>query len=242
MQRGLTLLEVIVAGAMLSVALLATFNVWVNSERLGSMAREEAVAQAAINEMLSRMRATPFNQITNSQFDPTNPGFSGGDDLSAQYRLLPGQFPARVGSDTTLHGVRVSTTNFDGAFHAGDRFYAADENVAELRVIFINNENPIESQLGEINGNADGLDLDGDGLISTAPFPANPGLDYSLFSDTGSQPLFPRRLGSATDGVTNAWLNTAQLVVLPVAVQVRWWSKAGLPRTTTVVTFFTNRS
>lgn len=239
---GLTLIEVMIACVVLSIALLATFSVWMNSERLGSIAREEAIAHAAINEILSRIRATSFQQITNSQTDPTLPGFSGGDDPSAQYRLLPGQFPARVGSDLLPHGLRVSTTPFPGAVALGGRYYAPDSTVAELRVIFINNENPIEEQLGEIAGNKDGIDLNRDGIISNVPFAVNNPPEFSLFPETGSTPLFPRRLASGSSGTQNAWMNSSQLVVLPIAVQVRWWSKAGMPLEITVVTFLTNRS
>ena len=239
---GMTLVEILVAASMLSIALLATFNAWMGSERLGSIAREEAIAHAAINEVLSRIRATPFEQITNSQSDPTSPGFSGGDDPSSLYRLLPGQFPARVGSDALPHGVRVSKVAFEGSYEVGGRFYAPDNTIAELRVVFINNENPIEEQLGEISGNKDGIDLNRDGVISSATFPVNPALQYDLFSDTGAVPLFPRRLASGSPGTQNAWLNSSQLVVLPIAVQVRWWSKAGMPLEITVVTFLTNRS
>lgn len=239
---GMTLVEILVAASMLSIALLATFSAWMGSERLSTIAREEAVAHAAINETLSRIRATPFDQITNAQTDPTRPGFSGGDDTTALYRLLPGQFPARVGGDLLPHGVRVSNVKFEGSVLAGSRYYAPDETEAELRVIFINNENPIEEQLGEISGNKDGVDLNRDGVISSQPFPVNPGLDYDLFDDTGAVPLFPRRLASGSPGTQNVWLNSSQMVVLPIAIQVRWWSKAGMPLEVTVVTFLTNRS
>jgi len=241
-EAGLTLVEVMVACAVLSVALMGTFNVWMNSERLSSISREEAIAHAAINDILSRIRATSFQQITNSQNDPTSPGFSGGDDSNTEFRLLPGQFPARVGSDLLPHGLRVSTTPFTGSFAMGDRYYGPDNTIAELRVIFINNENPIEEQLGEIAGNKDGIDMNRDGTISSQPFPANNPPEYDVFPDTGSVPLFPRKLASGTSGTQNAWLNSSQLVVLPVAVQVRWWSKAGMPLEITVVTFLTNRS
>jgi type II secretory pathway pseudopilin PulG len=238
---GMTLVEILVAASMLSIALLATFNAWMGSERLGSIAREEAIAHAAINEVLSRIRSTPFDQITNSQNDPTLPGFSGGDDPSTTFKLLPGQFPARVGGDSLPHGVRVSSVAFQDSVRVGERFYAPDNSIAELRVIFINNENPIEEQLGEISGNKDGVDINRDGLISSTPFPINPPLEYDLFT-VGAMPLFPRRLASGSAGTQNVWLNSSQLVVLPIAVQVRWWSKAGMPLQITVVTFLTNRS
>jgi len=231
-----------VACTVLSIALMGTFNAWMNSERLGSISREEAIAHAAINDILSRIRATSFQQITNAQTDPTAPGFSGGDDPVTTFRLLPGQFPARVGSDTLPHGIRVSTTPFTGSMPLGDRYYGPDNTIAELRVIFINNENPIEEQLGEIAGNKDGVDLNRDGTISGQPFLANNPKEYDVFPTTGSVPLFPRKLASGTTGTTNAWLNSSQLVVLPIAVQVRWWSKAGMPLEITVVTFLTNRS
>jgi hypothetical protein len=161
----------------------------------------------------------------------------------------------------------------------GARFYAPAPGAAEMRVMVINDEDPVESEIGEVAGNQDGCDLDQNGTISTAPFQkpigwtssgANPSVGpegvplgnsvtfdqfpqaaapnaYDAnYSRGGATPLFPRRLASGTaNGGANPvhqYLNINQMLIMPVIVQVRWWSNAGVPREITVITFLTNRS
>lgn len=257
--RGLTLLEVVVATMVIAVALMSTMSVFINSERLNAVAREEAIAQAAINAKIAEMRNTKFGNLMNNQTQPsgstTVPGFSGGPDSINPDRYLPGLYSINVGGETLPEGVISSPTYFQGAVQMGGRFYGPSEGKAEMRVIFINDEDPVEQELGEINGNQDGLDLNRNGSIETAPYStsawdpnskAMPPATNAMFGPPdcplGATQLFPRKLGSGTATPVHAYINPALLNVLAIAVQVRWWSRAGVPREITVLTFITQRS
>jgi type II secretory pathway pseudopilin PulG len=266
---GATLLEVVIAVTCLAIALMGLLSLWSTSERQAALAREEAIAQAAVNQIISDVRASPFHLIPfhDPASDPNanNPGFSSGyyDGTGASQRLLPKYFfssqgwdaasPVKIAIDTLPSGVVVSQTHFPGSIPMAGRYYGPSGKSPQLRVILINDECPVESELGETAGDSDGFDLDRNGLIATtpvpaAPFPATP-VDASAIlgkhvdgTPVKVTPLFPRLLAGSVHAPTHAYLNISQLQVLPVAVQIRWWSKAGIPREITVVTVVTNRN
>ena len=237
--RGMTLMEIVVATAILSICIVATYCAWINAERLNAISREEAIAQAAISKVMSQMRSTAFDSLANST---ASGGFSGGLYASGSYRLLPGTFPIYIAGDNLARGVLTSSTRTEGSVQMGDRYYVASEGTAEMRVIIINDENPIERELGEVAGNGDGVDLNSDGIISSSSFPDPGPIDYSVFADTGAEPLFPRALVTGSTLKPHQYRNVSELLVLPVLIQVRWWSKAGIPRELRVVTFLTDRT
>ncbi|HEY3325266.1 MAG TPA: hypothetical protein VGP72_32740 [Planctomycetota bacterium] len=250
------------AVAVLAVALLGAMHAWAGAQRAEALAREEMIAHAAINKIISQMRATPFHQLTTT--------FSGGayPGSTDPNRLLPGQFPVNVAEDdlvktggSSLRGVRVETYAFAGAEQISGRWYGPAIGTAEMRVVLINDEDPIEAELGEVpgatgTGNRDGLDLNGDGSIqtvpcssyttstTTAPFGQDP--QSAAGVQIQGQPLFPRLLAGETlnppPTPTHAYRNISELTLLPVAVQVRWWSRVGRPQQITVITCLANRS
>jgi type II secretory pathway pseudopilin PulG len=288
----MTLLEVMIAVAVISIALLGTMSVFINAERVNAVSREESIAQAAIAQKIAQIRATKFINIANPQNPPAGvtAGFSGGPYSgtgnyvnvngiyvpdTTTYRLLPATYPVDVAGDQLSRGVSISTTPANGYVQMRARYYAPAPGAAEMRVILVNDEDPIESEIGEIAGNGDGCDLDQDGQILTTPYPVPagwvstgnnptngpeginpppssfnafpvavaPNITGNPLTPGGATPLFPRRLGSGTPNPPiHQYLNITQMLVLPVVVQVRWWSAAGVPREITVITFITNRS
>jgi|GEM_PF-5834890 len=264
---GLSLLEVMIAITVLSIAIMGTSNAWLNAQRLSVLQREEAIVQSAINRYINDMRALPFTQVDNisSEADPNIasnplPGFSGGDYAAGSNRKKPGKFklylggsPGGLQTDGALRGLIVSTTPFTDSVAFGDRFVALGTNVPEMRIIFINNEIPTESQMGEEPGALlDGIDLDADGRISNVPLtvvspPVNGSYGATVeFGDADSRAAFPRLLAvpitNPQRSPINAYVNVSQMIIYPVVVQVRWWSAAGFPREINVITFLTNRS
>lgn len=268
--RGLSLIEVMMAVAVLSIALAATFMVWINSERLAAISREEALAQQAINQVISEMRATPYADI---------PGrFSGGPyvpgDLS-NYRLLPkfrnvyvgGLPPGQAGDpgNPAARGITLvsdpATAASQGGIPMAGGYWVHMPGSPEMRIIMINHENPVEKELGEVANNSDGVDLNRDGVVSEQAYSDVTDIKSDgVFKDSGAVRLFPRRLirgptpedggppyynaaTGDTDGVSGpgGYLNINGMLVLPVVVQVRWWSQAGVPREISVVSFLVNR-
>jgi prepilin-type N-terminal cleavage/methylation domain-containing protein len=251
LHHGMTLLEVVIAGAVISIALMGTMSAWLNSQRLQSLQREESIVQEAINKAINDMRAVPFGQIDNAQ-DAAAPGFSGGQypgDVSGN-RLLPGKVKLYLGwsgqgvpPDDSLRGVKVSKDPFDGGVKVGNSYWAPQSGTPEIRIIFINNEVPTEARMGEEPTRlSDGVDLNADGTISETPVTS----EVLEFGDVDSTSLFPRLLAVPVSNPPRApidqYVNVTQLVVYPVVIQARWWSAAGFPREITVITFFTNRA
>jgi type II secretory pathway pseudopilin PulG len=248
--HGLTLMEVVIACAVLSIAIAGTFNVWINAQRVASISREEAIAQTAINQAIAEMRGESFAQLPTYFTDgPYNPS-----DITYE-RYNPWIVPVEVAGDSLPRGLKVSISPFIGAIKIGTRWYGPKvdgtvESRGEMRVILVNDEDPVEQELGETAGDMDGVDLNMDGQISTVPYSklVNPSgsavmpLDYTTFPDTGAQALFPRRLRIGTAPMQHQYLNVSELAIMPVIVQVRWWSAAGIPREITVITFLTNRA
>jgi hypothetical protein len=240
-----------IAATVIAIALMGTIHAWMNASHMQTLQREEAMAQAAITKVINDMRALPFSQISNS-LTANPPGFSGGaypGDLDPD-RLLPGRIKLYMGwtgqgvpSDSALRGVKVSPTQFPGGVKYGARWWAPQANTAELRVVFINNELPVEARMGEDPLNlGDGVDLDQDGQIEPAAVVSH----MYEFGDVDAQSLFPRLLAVPVNNPPRApisdYLNVSQMVVYPVVVQCRWWSAAGFPRELSVITFFTNRA
>ncbi|MCY3017965.1 MAG: hypothetical protein NTW87_02895 [Planctomycetota bacterium] len=250
----MTLFEVVMAGAVLAIAIMGTLSAWINSQRLQILQREESIAQAAISKAINDIRSLPFTQVDNDQTLATLAGFSGGLYGDVANRLKPGRVKLYMGwdgkgpkSDGALRGVKVSLTHTAGSEKIGIRYWSPAENTPELRIIFINNEVPTEARMGE-DGDptnaSDGVDLNGDGAISETPLPLNP--PPFEFGPVDAKPLFPRLLAVP---ITNpqrdpidTYLNTADLTVYPVVVQVRWWSATGNAREISVITFLTNRA
>jgi prepilin-type N-terminal cleavage/methylation domain-containing protein len=326
---GMTLLEVMIAVVIIAVAMSGTYSCFINAQRMNAVSREESIAQAAICQMIAQIRASRFDDIANCATGQANPagsppGFSGGlyyasgmwpttvasDGFTLVYpnRMLPGVFPVNVNGEGLPFGVAVSLTPQPGFVQVGARYYGPGVGQAEMRVMIVNDEDPVEQEIGEVNGNQDGCDLDQDGKVNPNPYfvpdvvqlvpaptpwppagsvwskqspsvftPGGPeallpiqssllnngtGSPYNLvsynafppatapnstdptFSSGGATPLFPRHLASGTTGKPpqHCYLNINQMLVLPICVQVRWWSAAGVPREITVITFITNRS
>lgn len=250
-QRGMTLLEVMLAVGVLAIGIMGSMSAWINSQRLQSLQREESLIQSAINKVINDMRALPFTYIDNAQ--TANPaGFSGGNYTGDPDpdRLLPGKVKVYLGwtgqgtaSDSSLRGVKVSRTPFSGAILQGNGYWAPQANTPEIRVIFINNEVPTEGRMGEEPGSpSDGVDLDADGRISETPVVSR----TVEFGDVDARSLFPRLLAvpisNPPRAPINDYVNVTNMVVYPVVVQARWWSFAGFPREISVITFFTNRA
>lgn len=254
----MTLIEVMLAIAVLAIALMALLSLWAASERLGSVAREDAIAQAAVNQIVSDIRATPFHLLSDMNY-----GFSNGyyDGTGTSQRLRPKYFsssrawdsnsPLAIALDTLPSGITASLTPFTDSIPMlarddGQTIYWGPSGIKpELRTIIINDECPIESQLGEDNGDGDSLDLDRDGTVATtpvppSPFPATP--VYSAVMGCSVTPLFPMLLAGYVHMPSHSYLNIAKLQMVPIVVQIRWWSKAGIPREITVVTMVSNRN
>ena len=294
--RGMTLLEVLMAVALISIALMGTFTAWMNSQRLQSLQREESMVQAAIERYMNDIRSRPFRFVDNPipldydyvannglyirppstiiptysytdvstsisytvENDTTSYGYAGfhypGDPGD---RILPGKIKLFLGwtgqgppTDATLRGVKVSKTPFAGGISYGDRYWAPQANTPEMRVIFINCEDPVEARMGETPEEpSDGLDLNADGKIeetlTVSQLNAANNNGIMEFGEVDATPIFPRLLATPVGGnraPTTTYLNSSALSVYPVAIQVRWWSAAGLPREITVITFLTNRA
>jgi len=296
--QGMTLLEVLMAVALISVAVMGTFTAWMNSQRLQALQREESIVQAAIERYMNDIRSRPFSQMDNPipanydyaanngvyirppgdiietysytdaitgisytvQDDKSNYGYSGGDYTGTANRLLPGKIKLFLGwngkgapPDAALRGVKVSKTAFTGGIKYGDRYWAPQADTPEMRIIFINCEDPVEARMGETPTDpSDGLDLNGDGVIEenqtmsqikSTVLGANGG--KLEFGDVDATPLFPRYLATPISTgrlFTTTYNSSANLSLYPVAIQVRWWSVAGLPRELTVISFLTNRA
>ncbi|HYG73440.1 MAG TPA: type II secretion system protein [Planctomycetota bacterium] len=268
---GMTLLEVIFAVSMISIAIMGTFNAWMNSQRLQALQREESIVQAALQRYMNDIRSTPFTRVDNAmgstyrgglyvpnpgyEIEPevwVGDGYSGGGYAGpTDARKKPGMIKLFLGwngkgepSDDTLRGVKVSKTPFDGGVLYGNRYWAPQARTPELRIVFINNEVPTEARMGETPENpSDGVDLNGDGQISESPMPLAPA-NYE-FGDIDARPLFPRYLAipiQSGRAFVDGYQNMTNLIVYPVVLQARWWSVAGLPREITLITFLTNRS
>jgi len=122
--RGMTLLEVIMAVAMISIALTGTLSAWINSQRLQTLQREESLVQAAMQRYINDIRAVPFTQVDNDMTPslPAAPtatyqggifttsrgqegppeiwsgqGYSGGDYPGFSNRKLPGKIKLFLG-------------------------------------------------------------------------------------------------------------------------------------------------
>ena len=255
----MTLLEVVLAGAILAIAIMGTMSAWVNSQHLQMLQREESVVQAAITNTINSIRSLPYGNVDSPQTsqDPAlnTGGYSGGPyvgDISLN-RLVPGKFKLYLGwtglgakSNDALRGVKVSPNPFAGAIQVGRSYWAPQAGTPELRVIFLNNELPTEARMGEDPANpSDGVDLNADGIIAQTPLPSAD--SYTVeFGAVDARPLFPRLLAVPVSNPQrlpiDAYLTTNDMIVYPVIVQARWWSAAGMPREITVITFITNRA
>jgi prepilin-type N-terminal cleavage/methylation domain-containing protein len=254
--KGMTLMEVMIAVAVIAVAVCGTMVAWVSASRMQALAVEESLAQSAITKVISDIRNTSFSQIP-SPTDGNPAGYSGGPYPGNSSRYLPGKYCVYLGSGGAvkgeywpkaggpptnphagaLRGVQVSQYPFAGSVAYNGRYWAPGYGVPELRIIIVNNEDPVESETGEAVGDGDGVDLNGDGQISTTPLAAT---TTDLVGIT-STPLFPRKLAADSVPASYRYLASSQMQLMPVVVQVRWWSVVGVPREIRVFTLLVER-
>jgi type II secretory pathway pseudopilin PulG len=234
--HGLSLVEVLIAISCLALALTGAFNVFINSSRNYTLAREEAIAQTAVSQVISDLRSVNYFEIPNYG--------SFGAYTDDPERFITKYIEVKVAGDQLPRGLLVSTTPVANGIQLGDRWYGPGNGVGEIRIILINDEDPVEQELGEVAGNKDGVDLNGDGKISDLPYsqvvPNETYYDPNM--DCQVNRLFPRKLTNGDGPPLRAYRNISQMYILPVMVQARWWSDAGVPREISVLTFLTNRS
>lgn len=118
---GMTLLEVLMAVAMIAIAVMGTFSAWVNSQRLQALQREESMVQAAIERYMNNIRAKPFTQVDNPI--PANYDYAANNGV---YIPPPGTIiPAYTYTDSTTglsYTVQDDYTSYgySGGQYAGD--------------------------------------------------------------------------------------------------------------------------
>ena len=71
-RRGFSLLEVVAAMGVLSIAILGIMATMVANIRVSEMTRQHDIASNAAKAMLDRVRATPFASIGPAFGDPNN--------------------------------------------------------------------------------------------------------------------------------------------------------------------------
>jgi len=215
----MTLLEVSIAMGVLATAIMGIFSLFVTSERMKVIAREESIAMYAAEEKINEIRSRPFSTtylydtglLVGDYHNTTYPVNLDGPK-AVQQRLGMGVVSAlRKTGNTTADQVKVSN---------------------ELGVFIINAESPNEENFGDPDGDGD-LDF---------PIDLN---QNGLFTDTLNTPgtglTFPMDLGGDTAFV-NETIATTQLKLAPIAVVVRWMSLAGLERRIQILTFVSDRS
>ncbi|MCZ7647701.1 MAG: prepilin-type N-terminal cleavage/methylation domain-containing protein [Planctomycetota bacterium] len=217
-QRGLTLLEVSLAMVVLTTSIMGVYSLFITSEMMQVLAREESLAMYASKGVINQLRVAPFE---NSAFvEGTSPEEERPVFAYHNYR-----------KKVDLAGPVAPNQRLGAISIAGGDGRKVDE---ELGVILIYQESPNESDFGDVDGDGDldfPIDLNGNGsysdVLSTPdpakhPFPLNLGGDKSVLTeDFGSSLSFLR--------------------FIPVVVVVRWRSLSGLERRVQLVTYLTDR-
>ena len=230
---GLTLLEVSLAVAVLSTTVLAVFGLFLTSERLATIAREESLALYAAEEIINEIRSKPFKAVLDA--DPgTRQTVLKYHHHTRPVNLVGAVVPAqRLGQASAP--VREPAKNPDGL--------KCDE---ELGVIIISDETPCESDYGDVDNDGDldfPVDLDLNGQFGDT-------LDQlyadQAFLTRGVTLAFPMDLGGTRNAIEDALPGNPDeqldlLRLVPLAVVVRWTSVAGTERRVQVLTFITDR-
>ena len=217
--RGLTLLEVSIAVGVLATAIMGIFSLFVTSERMKILAREESIAMYAAEEKINEIRSRPFSttylydtgMLVSGYHNTTYPINLDGPK-AVQQRLSMGPVSAvRKTGNSTADELKVTD---------------------ELGIFIINAESPVEENFGDPDGDGDldfPIDLNQNGSFTDTLNTAGTGL------------TFPMDLGGDT-ALVNETIAVTQLKLAPIAVVVRWMSLAGLERRIQILTFITDRS
>lgn len=188
-QRGLTLLEVSIAVGVLATAIMGVFSVFISTERMGIIAREESIALYAAEEAINEIRNAPFttSQPTVikvvSDFDKETRAVNLDGPNATKQRLSMGDVTAPSGASAG-DGIKVNN---------------------ELGIIMIASEAPIESDYGDVDGDGD-LDF---------PLDLN---QNGRFTDTVSN-AFPFDLGGTTGVDTSLSVPLMKIVPVAVIVR-----------------------
>lgn len=147
--RGLTLLEVTVALAILAVVALGLISMIVSSQRLTDLAREKSVASNAIRAYLEAMRAKTLTDVMNDKSTPCDFLVSDRALKSATGEVF------KINREDGVGGVRVTGT-----------FGSTGVNVPASAPFPDPGDRDDMSCLGFPPG---GRDLDGDGKFTSNP-------------------------------------------------------------------------
>ncbi len=215
--KGLTLLEVSLAMVVLTTAIMGVYSLFITSEMLATVAREEAVAMYAAKGVINRMRAANFvNDTWNPATDPAEnrPVWAFHNYVEAVNLAGPNAPNQRLGAIVVSGG--------DG-----------NKVPQELGVVVIGQESPNEASFGDVDGDGDldfPIDLNGNGSYS------------DVLDSAGTNHPFPLHLGGDALAVDEDFMSGLNLLrFVPVVVAVRWRSQAGFERRIQLVTYLTDR-
>ncbi len=224
--RGLTLLEVTIAMSVMSTAIVAVFQLFITSERFGTIAREDSLALYAAEQMINEIRSKPFT-VSVPDADPnTRQTVAEYHNATFNVNLVGAVVPSQrlgVASAPIISGTP------DGL-----------KVQQEMGVIIINEESPNEGHFGDTDGDGDldfPVDLDLNGNFANT-------LDQVYWDNAQTTRAvnlaFPVDLGGDKNLKTET-ITRDLLRLVPLAVVVRWTSLAGLERCVQVLTFITDR-
>lgn len=215
--KGLTLLEVSLAMVVLTTAIMGVYSLFITSEMLATVAREEAVAMYAAKGVINRMRAANFvNDTWNPATDApeARPVWAFHNYVEAVNLAGPNAPNQRLGAIVVSGG--------DG-----------NKVPQELGVIVIGQESPSEAAFGDVDGDGDldfPIDLNGNGSYE------------DVLNTASSVHPFPLHLGGDALALNEDFMNSLNLLrFVPVVVAVRWRSQAGFERRIQLVTYLTDR-
>jgi type II secretory pathway pseudopilin PulG len=224
----MTLLEVTIAMAVMSTAIISVFGLFITSERFGIIAREESLALYAAEEVINEIRSKPFT-VSVPDTDPNT------RETVAEFHHAC--FPVNlVGAVVPAQRLGVASAPIIDAGLSPDGLKVEQE----LGVVVVNEESPCEGHFGDVDGDGDQdfpVDLDLNGKF-------NDTLDQAYrdaaFASGGVKLAFPVDLGGDVN-LANETITRDLLRLVPLAVVVRWTSVAGLERRVQVLTFITDR-
>lgn len=213
--RGMTLLEVSIACGVLATAIMGIFSLFISTERMSIIAREEAIAlyaaEAAINEIRTAPFATSQPGVIKivAEYDKNTRPVSLDGPNATQQRLSMGPVSAPI------------------VVAGADGQKVADE----LGIVIINEESPDESHFGDVDADGDldfPVDLNQNGKFN------------DVLNIAANANIFPRDLGGDST-LNNETLAPSLMKLVPIVVVVRWNSMAQLERRIQVITFITDR-
>lgn len=213
-RRGLTLLEVCIAMGVLATTVMGVSNLFITSERMSVIAREEAIAMYAAEAVINEMRSAPFSSAAGQKIvanyeKETRPVTLDGPNATKQ-RLGMGDVSAPPGAS------------------AGDGIKVANE----LGIVMIYEESPNETHFGDVDGDGDRdfpVDLDLNGSFN------------DTLSALGTGKTFPMNLGGDNNRIDQT-IPVSLMKLVPVVIVVRWNSMAQLERRMQILTFIADRS